>query len=725
MYPLLEICGASKTYKSDGAAFTLKVNTLHIHAGQKLGIIGASGCGKSTLLEMLALIAKPDSSQCFKLNFAAETKPIDVANLWQHRQLTALADLRANYMGFVHQTGNLYPFLSLYDNVALSLRMLGRSSLFIRTEVERVTKFLGIQHLLRQMPAKLSYGERQRGAIARAVIHNPKIVFADEPTSALDPDTAFTVMTLLADASKRFGCALVLVSHDHRLLTQSGFPLVVLRQQSETVDNLQVGTRHRVWCVEAMSFECPERLKLDNAEYTVRDQRSEQMKGLSTEEQGKPIFSSECVNNIGGDGINSVCHFCRGPRQANLKIKSFKRIWLTVVLSWRDMLFEWPLSLCGILAFASALIPLLLLSGLRFGAIETITQRLLNNPAALAVIPYSNIRYTPELLESIQNLAGVDFITPCPRKLAATVFIQTDDGFIAADIIPSAAGDPLLKRYAVPVTANGIVLSKQLARHLSDLAVGDLVNIKITKSYQGKISHVFCQKTLLAILPDSADWNAHIYATLDFAEEVESYKDGYAVKKYNWDGEEPMPQPGKTYAGFRMYVKTLDDVVGISDDLKGLNINAYTFAREVETLQHLRSGLLIITVFTGGVTITGMLLSLASLAISNVRRKERVFAQLRLMGMGSLEMFVYPVIQTIIVALCAASAAFFIYHLSVPYFEKLAANWLRGEEAVSSLPLTFVGYVYLVAILGACICNIGVVFHLLKLQPAEVLRQDA
>jgi putative ABC transport system permease protein len=174
-----------------------------------------------------------------------------------------------------------------------------------------------------------------------------------------------------------------------------------------------------------------------------------------------------------------------------------------------------------------------------------------------------------------------------------------------------------------------------------------------------------------------------------------------------------------------MYVHTLEDVVKMRDRLNERGIEAYTLAREVETLQHLRLGLLAITMVIGGVTVSGMALALSSYAVSGVKRKDRTFAQIRLMGFRSRDLLLFPVSQTVLSALLAASLALFVYRGAAWGFDALWRAWLREGESACHIPFSYVVGLYFGALVLACVCNIGAVGHLLHLQPAEVLRRDA
>jgi putative ABC transport system ATP-binding protein len=125
--------------------------------------------------------------------------------------------IRARHFGYVLQTGGLLPFLTIYENVLVSRRLLG---LPCPGPALEILDFLGIRHVAQRLPARVSIGERQRAAVARALAHGPKIVLADEPTASLDPTSAERVMQLFVRLTAELAITLVVVSHDQTLVSR-------------------------------------------------------------------------------------------------------------------------------------------------------------------------------------------------------------------------------------------------------------------------------------------------------------------------------------------------------------------------------------------------------------------------------------------------------------------------------------------------------------------------
>ncbi|MDY7220304.1 ATP-binding cassette domain-containing protein [Denitrificimonas sp. JX-1] len=198
---------------------------LELAAGQILAVTGQSGCGKSTLLEALGLLLKPEQVEVFQLGQPS----IDLAALQRAEKESQLAQIRAQHLGFVLQSGGLLPYLNVRDNIQLPRRILGLAAESERIEQAIVT--LNLEHLLNKRPSALSIGERQRVACLRAIAHEPQLLLADEPTAALDPHSARRLFEVFLDMVNALQLSALVVSHDWALV--KSFNLPILQAHSE------------------------------------------------------------------------------------------------------------------------------------------------------------------------------------------------------------------------------------------------------------------------------------------------------------------------------------------------------------------------------------------------------------------------------------------------------------------------------------------------------------
>ncbi|HLM22395.1 MAG TPA: ABC transporter ATP-binding protein, partial [Propionibacteriaceae bacterium] len=186
---------------SSGPVRALDGVSFAVASGSSVAITGPSGGGKSTLLGVIGGLTRP----------TAGTVRIGKSTI------SALAerdrsDFRRRHIGFVYQADNLLPFLTLLENVGLQLALNGEFSDAQKSLT--VLDSLGIAGLAYRLPDHLSGGQRQRAAVARAVVHQPKIILADEPTGALDTDNAAGVLDLLLRLHTEIAATLIMVTHD-------------------------------------------------------------------------------------------------------------------------------------------------------------------------------------------------------------------------------------------------------------------------------------------------------------------------------------------------------------------------------------------------------------------------------------------------------------------------------------------------------------------------------
>ena len=191
---LFSLDQATRSYGSgDSLSVVLHPLLLQIPGGQRIAVVGHSGAGKTTLLNLLGALDSPSGGHII-FHPGAGDSPRNFSH-WPPKQLD---DLRKNFFGFVFQKANLLDHLSVVENVALVLNLLGIPARERKDKAQQVLEKLGLAKLCQRKPGDLSGGERQRVAVARALTHNPEVVFADEPTGNLDPGNAEKVFGLLS-----------------------------------------------------------------------------------------------------------------------------------------------------------------------------------------------------------------------------------------------------------------------------------------------------------------------------------------------------------------------------------------------------------------------------------------------------------------------------------------------------------------------------------------------
>jgi len=201
---MLSLANVSKRYVgAAGPVQALDGVSLELGAGSFVGVQGPSGCGKTSLLLVAGGLMRPDAGD-------VRIAGTDVYSLPPDRRAT----FRGESIGFVFQQFHLVPYLSVVDNVlAAALATHSASSAQVRERAESLIDRFGLTHRIHHVPGALSTGERQRAALARALLNEPKCLLADEPTGNLDRENAAVVLDALAEFAQSGG-AVLLVTHD-------------------------------------------------------------------------------------------------------------------------------------------------------------------------------------------------------------------------------------------------------------------------------------------------------------------------------------------------------------------------------------------------------------------------------------------------------------------------------------------------------------------------------
>ncbi len=191
---------------SYGQTTALERADVEVWPGRIIAVTGRSGSGKSSLLYCLAGVLRPDSGS---VTYRGEEMTL--------LDDDGLTELRRSEFGFVFQFGELVPELTIAENVALPLRLNGDRGKPVRRRVDELLEELGVAALAGKRPAEVSGGEAQRAAVARALVHRPRVVFADEPTGSLDSDNSQIVLAQFVALAKTHTAAVVLVTHEARV----------------------------------------------------------------------------------------------------------------------------------------------------------------------------------------------------------------------------------------------------------------------------------------------------------------------------------------------------------------------------------------------------------------------------------------------------------------------------------------------------------------------------
>lgn len=200
---MIDIKGISKSF---GSLQVLKGIDLHIAKGEVVSIVGPSGAGKTTLLQIIGTLDKPDAG-------SVVVDGIDTGTL----KTAKLSEFRNAHVGFVFQFHQLLPEFTAIENIMIPAFIAGKSTSEAKERARELLEFMGLTDRAHHKPSELSGGEKQRVAVARALVNNPAVILADEPSGSLDSKNKEELHQLFFDLRDKFGQTFVIVTHDETL----------------------------------------------------------------------------------------------------------------------------------------------------------------------------------------------------------------------------------------------------------------------------------------------------------------------------------------------------------------------------------------------------------------------------------------------------------------------------------------------------------------------------
>ena len=202
---MIDITGITKSF---GSLQVLKGIDLHIEKGEIVSIVGPSGAGKTTLLQIIGTLDQPDAG-------SVSVDGIETNRLSSNK----LSDFRNRHLGFVFQFHQLLPEFTAIENIMIPAYIAGVKPKDARLRAEELLEFMGLSDRVTHKPNELSGGEKQRVAVARALVNNPAVVLADEPSGSLDTKNKEELHRLFFELRDKFGQTFVIVTHDETLAT--------------------------------------------------------------------------------------------------------------------------------------------------------------------------------------------------------------------------------------------------------------------------------------------------------------------------------------------------------------------------------------------------------------------------------------------------------------------------------------------------------------------------
>lgn len=355
-------------------------------------------------------------------------------------------------------------------------------------------------------------------------------------------------------------------------------------------------------------------------------------------------------------------------------------------LAWKDWKHEYLLSLCAVLALASMLTPILVLTGLKNGLLEGMRKRLLEDPTVLIITPKSDSgSFSSAFISELAALPGARFAIGKTRETSTDISLFNPDNGKRASIAfePSAPGEPVLENLGLKAPEDGeepqITLSAPSAKALAIESGGILIASISRRTPEGRLESVKIPLHVNGILPAEAADRKMAFAPLQFMEDLENYRDYIAVPSRSMEGREAGAE--RKYASFRLYASGLDKVEGLLAELEKHNIDAITRVREIAAIRSLESAInnviLIISLAVGA----GFAAFTISSAESAVKRKNRMLGLLRLLGFRKLSLMLFPLAQSAFTAIAGFFVSLLLYMAASLAIGKIFSS--QGMESCS------------------------------------------
>jgi len=393
-------------------------------------------------------------------------------------------------------------------------------------------------------------------------------------------------------------------------------------------------------------------------------------------------------------------------------------------LAYRDFLFEARISLCFVLAVMAILAPLLVLFGLKFGLVDTLTQRLIQTPVYREIIAVGSREYAPAWFAETAARGDVAFLVPNTRRIAASLsqlkHLDSGAAVDALQMIPTGPGDPLLGEGPVPQGLEELVLSASTAQRLG-VAAGDRVLARIDRRRNGRDEAAIWPLTVVGVTAPQMLAEDAALVSVPLLVATEDYRDGVAVPALGWEGD-TAPRGERAYARFRLYARGIDDVAGLAAALREQGVEVRTRVTEIATMQALDRNLSRVFWLVALLGTSGFLASLAANLLANVERKRRDLSVVRLLGFSTPSLVLFPVVQALLVAVLGAVAALLAYVPVAAALNIWFAESLEPGERICRLLPGHVAIALSVTMLGAVVAAAWAGLRVAGIEPAEGLR---
>lgn len=395
-------------------------------------------------------------------------------------------------------------------------------------------------------------------------------------------------------------------------------------------------------------------------------------------------------------------------------------------LATRDLLHQKLASLVLILALAAVLTPLLVLFGLKYGVIDNLVRELVEDPRNREIRLIGHGRFDQAWFDRLRQREEIAFVVPRTRGAAASIDLRSEEKGgerVTVELIPSAPGDPLLRDRVPAPDGAAVVISASTARLLG-AKTGDQVRGSVRRKLRGEWSRVRLPLRVTGVLPDTIFARKGAFVSPLLLTQIEDYRDGYAVPELGWgDGK---PYTGRrVHSGFRLYVRSLDDVAPVRDLLmaerQGFEVATQAKAiEEVKLFDRYLTATFLMIAFIG---VAGYLLSFGASMWVHVERRRRELSVLQLLGFRSTTIMFFPVVQSGIIALFGGGLAILLFRLISILINDYFAEEAGQFEGLCRLLPSHLALSLAATLVCAVVSSALAAYRTTRIEPSKGLRE--
>ena len=360
---------------------------------------------------------------------------------------------------------------------------------------------------------------------------------------------------------------------------------------------------------------------------------------------------------------------------------------ISVWIAARDLASEPLLSLFAVLSLSAVLAPLLILFSLKFGLIDTIASRLIEDVRNREIVVLTSGRFDRDWFEEVSARPDVAFLVPSTRVIAASFNALQHrperETLRGVTMIPTLPGDPLLDSLQTEIERPDEIILSAVAAERLRAGPGDVLRARIQRTRENTAEAVFAELTVVDVAPHWAHPTPGAFVSLDLQVATEDYRDGFGAPEFGWPGEAQTGE--RLFPRFRLYARSIYDVAELRDFLAAEGVDVRTQAATIEAMRSLDRNLSLVFGLVAAVAITGFAAAFSANLASNVERKRRELSVLRLVGAPLRVIVVFPLAQALMVAAGGLMVSFALFAAVSRQLNVIFADSARAGEFVSRL----------------------------------------